>query len=315
MPASSDIIPRICALKTGLVGTGQGQHERPHKPLLILAAIQMIDDGDATPDRVPWGPELRNHFTHLFDIVRSHDDRGTPENPFFYLASDGFWEPRRLQADLDREVALDRTPLIRDDGSTFGRFTDGLDIFLGQPHNRDILREALVARYFPDKADSLLLQFQPQDLAPEKGRRDDASEVHRIAETELESYGRSSAFRQTIIKLYDHQCAACGQRIRLPCSNASFVDAAHLIPFSESRNDHPTNGIALCKNHHWAMDRQLIAPTPEHTWTVSPILDARRSNGEASLTALEGTTLLLPAKAAYYPAELSLRWRLKRLVA
>jgi len=33
--------------------------------------------------------------------------------------------------------------------------------------------------------------------------------------------------------------------------------ATHLIPFSESRNDHPTNGLALCKNHHWAMDRVM----------------------------------------------------------
>ena len=36
--------------------------------------------------------------------------------------------------------------------------------------------------------------------------------------------------------------------------------ATHLIPFSESRNDHPTNGLALCKNHHGTMERNLIAP-------------------------------------------------------
>jgi predicted restriction endonuclease len=33
--------------------------------------------------------------------------------------------------------------------------------------------------------------------------------------------------------------------------------AAHLIPFSESRNDHPTNGLALCKKHCLAMDRVM----------------------------------------------------------
>jgi len=27
--------------------------------------------------------------------------------------------------------------------------------------------------------------------------------------------------------------------------------------------DHPSNGIALCKNHHSAMDQYLIAPEPE----------------------------------------------------
>jgi len=39
--------------------------------------------------------------------------------------------------------------------------------------------------------------------------------------------------------------------------------AAHLIPFNLSRNDKPTNGMALCPNHHWAMDRHLIAPVPD----------------------------------------------------
>ena len=34
-------------------------------------------------------------------------------------------------------------------------------------------------------------------------------------------------------------------------SSLVIVDAAHLIPWSESQNDHPTNGLALCKNHHW----------------------------------------------------------------
>ena len=33
--------------------------------------------------------------------------------------------------------------------------------------------------------------------------------------------------------------------------------ATHLIPFSASRNDHPTNGLALCKNHLGTMDRMI----------------------------------------------------------
>jgi len=33
--------------------------------------------------------------------------------------------------------------------------------------------------------------------------------------------------------------------------------AAHLIPFSASRNDHPTNGLALCKNHLGTMDHVI----------------------------------------------------------
>ena len=54
----------------------------------------------------------------------------------------------------------------------------------------------------------------------------------------------------------------CGVRVLLN-QELSLVEAAHLIPFGVSRNDKPTNGMALCPNHHWAMDRHLIAPCPD----------------------------------------------------
>jgi putative restriction endonuclease len=71
--------------------------------------------------------------------------------------------------------------------------------------------------------------------------------------------GRSSAFRQTILEVYDYACAACSLRVRLN-DGFSQVEAAHLVPFNVTRDDNPNNGLALCPNHHRAMDRFLIAP-------------------------------------------------------
>ncbi|NQX00585.1 HNH endonuclease [bacterium] len=102
---------------------------------------------------------------------------------------------------------------------------------------------------------------------------------------------------------------------RFLLDDVSFIDAAHLIPFSESQNDHPTNGLALCKNHHWAMDRNLIAPAPDHHWHVSRILDPRRSNGEKELNTLSGQSLLLPQDQAFHPDAEGLKWRSERLIA
>lgn len=138
-----------------------------------------------------------------------------------------------------------------------------------------------------------------------------------LAKTEdAADYGRSPAFRRTILEIYDHQCAACGLRIRLAAgADVSFIDAAHLLPWDRFHNDHPTNGLALCKNHHWAMDRQIIAPAPDHRWQVSPLLDARRSNGEKELRELTGKTLLLPKDPAFLPDEEGLEWRVRNLVA
>ena len=102
--------------------------------------------------------------------------------------------------------------------------------------------------------------------------------------------------------------------------------ATHLIPFSESRNDHPTNGLALCKNHHGTMDRNLIAPCPGTRpgiaagdagahWKVAKILDPRRSNGEKELIELSGKSLLLPKDQAFHPDRNGLEWRSQKLIA
>jgi len=63
------------------------------------------------------------------------------------------------------------------------------------------------------------------------------------------------------------------------------------------------------------MDRQIIAPAPDHRWQVSPVIDPRRSNGEKELHNLAGKTLLLPKDPAFYPDEKVLQWRVRNLVA
>lgn len=300
-------IERLYDLNVGVIGVGGERHERPHKPLLLLAAFDLLDVGLATPESIPWCQELRARFTRRFEIVRKHDDQNTPENPYFYLRNDGFWQPTKLnQTSLE---PLHTPPHVGDMGKIFARFIDGFDILVAIPENRRKMREALVARYFPYHAVALL---ESQDTSA-VGSVEPAN--RKAAEDETE-YGRSPAFRRKILEIYDHQCAACGLRIKLPAAqDVSFVDAAHLIPFSESHNDHPTNGLALCKNHHWAMDRYLIAPCPDNHWHVSRLLDPRRSTGEKELAALSGKTLLLPQDQAFHPDREGLEWRCGKLIA
>ncbi|MGJ8641780.1 MAG: HNH endonuclease [Luteolibacter sp.] len=297
-----DTIERLYDLNVGVVGVGGERHERPHKPLLLLAVLDLIDAGIATPDRIPWCDELRDNFTSRFEIVRKHDDQNNPGLPFRYLASDGFWNP----VESDGQTPIRREIRVSDAGKVFARFTDGFEKVTIIPANRVKMREALIARYFPHHASALL--GAPPATVP-------SPETPKVAEEGIQ-YGRSPAFRRKILEIYDHQCAACGLRIKLPAAqDISFIDAAHLIPFSSSYNDHPTNGLALCKNHHWAMDRNLIAPGPDHQWQVSKILDHRRSNGEAELLTLSKKSLLLPQDEAFHPDPEGLGWRIEQLIA
>jgi putative restriction endonuclease len=303
VPSLPHAIDQIYSLKVGVISASDGsRHERPHKPLLLLAALDLLDEGLATPDRIPWSQELRDKFTKRFEVVRKNNDSNTPENPFHYLQGDGIWSAWKEEP--TGRHPLSSPPLVRDVGLVFARFTGDFGVVISLPENRMLIREALVARYFPGLAEALLGPI-PKD----------GEEEAKVAEDSIE-YGRDPAFRRKIIEVYDHQCAACGLRIRLPqAEDVSFIDAAHLVPFSVGHNDHPTNGLALCKNHHWAMDRHLIAPGPDMVWHVSPILQAHRSSGEKELLALAKRAVLPPREAAFRPDERGLEWRLQRLIA
>lgn len=300
-----DAVRHLYELSVGVIGNGADRHERPHKPTLILAALDLIAQGRATPDRIPWNQALRDRFTAYFDIVRSDSDGNTPENPFFFLKNDGIWQAFLVDGATPQK--LTRTPLVSEFDRVWACFCDGLERFVVTPVDRMFLRQALISRYFPSHRQALM------EIVQEGSRREASGAARMKEDSEEFKSGRSSAFRRKILEIYDYQCAACGLRIRLPDSDLTFVDAAHLIPFSESTNDHPTNGIALCKNHHWAMDRHLIAPSPAGVWKASGRLIRHRSPGEAQLLELVGSRLLPPIDPAFAPSADSLKWRYEHL--
>lgn len=304
----NEAVERLYGLNVGTVGSGAMRHERPHKPILILAVLDAIATGLATPRRIMWSNALRGRFKTYFECVQERDDRCTPENPFLHLKGDGFWQP--MEVVDQRERPLERTPTARDAAASnvFARLTDGFDRIVMDAGARALLRNAIVSRYFPTHRAAIEALYTDTPSP----KRD--SEVGAIQEEPPLPFGRNPAFRRKILEVYDSQCAACGLRIKLPETDVTFVDGAHLIPFTVSRNDHPTNGIALCKNHHWAMDRFLIVPTPDGVWSVSSRLDARRSSGEKALCALNRRPVLPPHDEAFRPRKQNLLWRTERLL-
>ncbi len=122
---------------------------------------------------------------------------------------------------------------------------------------------------------------------------------------------RSTAFSRTIREVYDYRCAACGLGINI--DGLVIIDAAHLIPFSKSYDDTPGNGIALCKNHHWAMDNFLLVPGTDKLWHISPELDDC-IEGLKDIISLEKRKILLPQNKKFHPKEESLLWRQKWLM-
>ena len=249
-----------------------GDHERPHKPILLLSIIDLLDRGVIRKNEIPLSEELVETFKRYFDVVRKQNDQPTIQNPYFHLSGDGFWRlvPAPRQPEIYRAGEVSGAPSVAQlrRSVAFGKFDGKLWDLLKQDYSRHQLREAIISRYFPDERTRLAALIAANTRQPEE-----------MVLKEPPPPGRDAAFRRTILEIYDYTCSACGIRLMLT-EQLSLVEAAHIIPFGISRNDKPTNGLALCPNHHWAMDRHLISPCPdkEHVagvWRVNPRLDSR----------------------------------------
>jgi putative restriction endonuclease len=288
----------------------RGLHERPHKPILLLSVIDLLDRGAITANEIPLSDELVRSFRRHFEVVRAEDDQPTIQNPYFHLSGDDFWRliPKPGEPMFYRPGATGGAPSVAElrRRVAYAQFDDGLWALVGDPKARSLLRKALVARYFPLKRDAL--DSLDRDTLPETP-----------ASRDEDVPGRDAAFRRTILEIYDYRCAACGTRVVLDQS-ISLAEAAHLIPFVISRNDNPTNGIALCPNHHWAMDRHLVAPCPDRRrragiWRINGDRLDERIEGQRDLVALDGKPVIPPGEQKFYPAPESLRWREEHLTA
>jgi hypothetical protein len=71
-------IERLYDLNVGTVGSGLARHERPHKPVLMLAVLDLIATGQVTPQHIAWSRDLRTRFTEYFDQVHQLNDDNTP---------------------------------------------------------------------------------------------------------------------------------------------------------------------------------------------------------------------------------------------
>jgi putative restriction endonuclease len=68
-------------------------------------------------------------------------------------------------------------------------------------------------------------------------------------------------FREEILKAYDYKCAITGESIKIKTYNSTtyLLDAAHIIPYSDSGSFSVNNGILLSVHMHRMFDRKLFA--------------------------------------------------------
>ena len=228
----------------------------PHKPLLLLAILDQIEEGSITSNIVKLTPELAFRFLGYWEVVSSRGRSvGRAELPFFHLQSDRFL---RHVAILGLEAALDSirptSVELLNKVISHAELPEEFFVLMQNTGHRDAARKILIAGnwFFPEEKIKLLAML---GLDTSNFALDGESMLVAAREGDVKQ-GRDIKFRLQIVPLYHYSCALCGVKMLLP-SGVVLVEAAHIHQFAQSKNDDITNGMALCRNHHWAFDQGL----------------------------------------------------------
>jgi putative restriction endonuclease len=151
MEVAESYIKRFAELRTDASTArwaASTRHRAPHKPLLLLAVIDLFAEGSITTNLIEPTPELGELFTLYWARVMPPDQHGNLALPFFHLKSDGFWH---LLPRPDREAFLSATRQIRSvnqlrDTVLGARLDEELYALLGTEESRDLLRTRSAAR-------------------------------------------------------------------------------------------------------------------------------------------------------------------------
>lgn len=290
----------------------------PNKPVLLLALIELIEQGQISKNIIPPSPSLFEIFMKYWSIVTNR--RPNLALPFFHLKSEGFWHHH---PNAGYETALRVTTQIK----TVSRLReiiantsldDELFNLLTIPHDREVLRQTLIHTYLSEHEQAIeriLSETEQISVYREEllQRVEHTFSTQNLIESvQTEEPIRTAGFRQAIMRIYDYTCAVCQLHI-LTMDGESITEAAHIIPFNISGNNDVRNGISLCQLHHWSFDKGLISVDRDYKVIVSNLM-LERGPTEWLLTKLHGKLIRLPDHEALYPAQEALKWHRKEIL-
>ena len=266
----------------------------PHKPLLLLTVIEMVEKGIITEPQLPYSGELTFRFLALWPIVAAR--RSQPPEiwlPFFHLKTAGVWIP----LDADGKPTVDRRKV------TAAQIDPEFFACLQDADFRQQLRLLLIDRYFTDQAErKALADFADVRLEAAQTLKDEVlryEAAYRLV--------REVRFRLSVVPAYDYTCALTGYKL-VTVGAGSIVDAAHIHQFAKSRNNDPRNGIALSKNAHWMFDEGLWSLTDNYHVIVARHRFRETGPAHFLLASYDGKRIHLPHDHALWPDIQYLQW-------
>jgi putative restriction endonuclease len=278
-------------------GHGQCKGKAPHKPLLLLCLLDLVEAGEVRSRNLTRTPSLVLRFMSYGSLVADRwPTRLDIRLPFFHLSRQDFWGP----------MTADRAPATSPESTTVCEIHPEFFQLLSDPTFRTDARMLLLSRYFqPAEREGLLESMGiPVEARPAAKLRMQQVESEALAAAKRK--GRSARFAIQVVSRYKFTCALTGLSC-ITADGATIVDAAHIEQWSTSQNDDLTNGLALCKSAHWMFDEGLWSVADNGTVLVAADRFKESGPGDLRLAAYVGRSLQFPAAASLRPSAESLR--------
>jgi putative restriction endonuclease len=294
----------------------QTKHRAPHKPFLLLSVMDLIAQGIITENFIEPSLDLLETFNTYWSQVMPVGSKTSMAHPFPRLQTDGFWH-RIAKPGYDPEHNYNVTTMTRLREIYQGaRVDDDLYQYFYNSEPREKLRATLIHTYFTPEIRPILVERGIVNLAAYQYSQDlleeaKNSEMHwKASDESVENLKiRNQGFRKVITKLYDHRCSLCGIRMITP-EGHTIVEAAHIKPWRESHDDHPTNGMALCRLCHWSFDEGLMSVGKNYEVLVSMRVRTDR-NIPGHVMTLSDRPIFRPENKVYWPGLENIAWHQK----
>jgi putative restriction endonuclease len=125
----------------------------PHKPLLLLAVIDLIEQGAIHENKIEPSPQLVESFLKYWNLLSIEKPRIFL--PFYHLKSDKFWHlhakrgQENLLATIHQFKSMSQLANIVD----FASLDEDLFLLLHKAEAREAMRKTIIETYFFDKTE------------------------------------------------------------------------------------------------------------------------------------------------------------------
>ena len=120
----------------------------PHKAILLISVMDLIEDGDIASTQIDYTEKLKDRFCANWNVFVPE---GAPfkcimSTPFFHMSSEFFWDiiPNNGMI-LDRKRTPSESAIVKN--FQYARITEDLFRHLSNAQSREVLKQTLIETY------------------------------------------------------------------------------------------------------------------------------------------------------------------------